>query len=245
MYNIVTVRFCLAYSFRCNFRNTMPRRKSVGVIRQPSSSGSGGEDGLEFICCVGGQEPQIHKLWSFSKDGITRKVHPFGRIDVGNFSGDCFHTAYTTEIGRRVFVYGQKSINGSIEWIGVPDPSCGTGVAWTENILVPNSRSGDGCGYERWALATPSVSLGVARSLSVPITFPVVRKMHAQGRATSVPFTCVRDVWCGLKISWATSTTTVTSGVMGRTTAWMVGLMNNFCVQILLVVSVAEIPLVV
>ena len=94
-------------------------------------------------------------------------------------------------------------------------------------------------------LSEEEVSLGVARSLSVPIAFPVVRKMHAQGRATSVPFTCVRDVWCGLKISWATSTTTVTSGVMGRTTAWMVGLMNNFCVQILLVVSVAEIPLVV
>ena len=35
---------------------------------------------------------------------------------------------------------------------------------------------------------------------------------------------------------------------MGRTTAWMAGLMNigyNFCVEILLVVSVAEIMLVV
>ena len=34
------------------------------------------------------------------------------------------------------------------------------------------------------------VSLGVARSLSVPITFPVVRKMLAQGRPTSVTFAC-------------------------------------------------------
>ena len=113
----------------------MPRRKPVGVIRQTSSSGSVGEDGLEFICCVGGQEPQIHKLWSFSKDGITRKVHPFGRIDVGNFSGDCFHTAYTTEIGRRVFIYGRKSINGSVEWLSVPGPFYDTGVAWTKNFL--------------------------------------------------------------------------------------------------------------
>ena len=37
-------------------------------------------------------------------------------------------------------------------------------------------------------------SLVVARSLSVPITFPVVRKMHAQICAASVPFTCRRTV---------------------------------------------------
>ena len=36
-----------------------------------------------------------------------------------------------------------------LEWLGVPDPSCGIGVAWTENIFVPNSRLGDGRGYER------------------------------------------------------------------------------------------------
>ena len=89
----------------------MHRLKPVGVTRQPSSSGSGGEYGLEFIRCVGGREPQIHELWSFSKEVITRKVHTFARIDVGKSSGDCFHTAYATEIGRRVFIYSQKSIN--------------------------------------------------------------------------------------------------------------------------------------
>ena len=134
----------------------MTIRKPAGVIRQPSSSGSRDKDGLEFIRCVGGQEPQIQELWSFSEDGITRKVHPFARIDVGNFSGDYFHTVYATEIARRVFIYGWKSINGSVKWIGVPDPSCGTGVAWTENIFVPNSCWGDGHGYERWASANRS-----------------------------------------------------------------------------------------
>ena len=53
----------------------MPRRDPVGVIRQPSRYGSGANDILEFICCVGGQQPQIHKLWSFSEDEITREVH--------------------------------------------------------------------------------------------------------------------------------------------------------------------------
>ena len=143
----------------------MPRRKPVGVIREPSRSGIRSEDGLGFNRCVGGQEPQIHELWSFAEDGVTRKVHLFARIDVNDFSGDCFHTEYATEIGCRVFIYVQKSMNGSIKWIGVPAPFFDTGVAWTGNILVPNSRWVDGCGYKRWALETHSRLLLGGRSV--------------------------------------------------------------------------------
>ena len=100
----------------------MPIRKPVGAIHQPSNSGSGADGRLEFICCVGGREPQIHKLWTLSKDGITRKVHPFARVDVGDFSGDCFHTYYMTEERLRVTIFGQISINVSVEWLGVPFP---------------------------------------------------------------------------------------------------------------------------
>ena len=132
----------------------MPRREPVGVIQPIFRSSSRANDRLEFIRCVGGRQPQIHELWSFVEDGITREVHPFARIDVGNFSRDCFHTNYATEIGRRVFSYGRKSINGSIKWLGVPAPSCGTGVAWNGNILVPNPHWGDGHSYESWALST-------------------------------------------------------------------------------------------
>ena len=103
---------------------------------------------------MGGREPQIHKLWSFAEEGVTREVHPFARIGVGDFIGDCFQTAYATEIGRRVFIYGRKSINGSVEWIVVPDLSCNTGVAWTKNILVPNLCWGDRRSCKRWASAT-------------------------------------------------------------------------------------------
>ena len=102
----------------------MTRRKPVGVIRQFSNSDSGADDRLELIS----------KLWIFAEDSITREVHPFARIDVGNFIGDCFRTTYVTEIGRRVSIYGRKWINGSVEWLCVPALSCGTGVTWTENI---------------------------------------------------------------------------------------------------------------
>ena len=81
----------------------MPRRKPVGVIRQPSKSSSVADERLDFIRCVGGREP-----------------------------------------------------HGSVEWIGIPAPSCGNGVAWTENIFVPNSRWVNGRGYECWASATLS-----------------------------------------------------------------------------------------
>ena len=92
----------------------MPRLKPVVVIRQPYIYGSGGEDGVDFIQCVSRWEPQIHEFWTFAEDGVTREVHPFARIDVGNLSDDFFQTDYFTEVGRTVVIYGQRSINGSV-----------------------------------------------------------------------------------------------------------------------------------
>ena len=108
----------------------MPRNEPVRVIRQPSISSPRADVRLEFICCVGGLQPQISKLWSFAKDRITREVHPFARIDVGDFSRYCFQTNYTTEMWRRVAIYIQKSINGSVEWLGVPTPVYDTVAPW-------------------------------------------------------------------------------------------------------------------
>ena len=53
--NIVAVRFFLAHYFHRNFLNIMPRHEPVGVIRQTFNSGSGADDGLEFIRCIGGR----------------------------------------------------------------------------------------------------------------------------------------------------------------------------------------------
>ena len=51
-------------------------------------------------------------------------------------------------------IYGQRSINGSVKWLVVPDSFCNTGLAWTDNLLVPEAR----CGYrgtvETWTLGT-------------------------------------------------------------------------------------------
>ena len=65
IFNIVNVCVCLAHYSHRNYFNTMPRHKPVGDIFQTFKYGSGGEDGVEFIPCVGGQHPKIHEAWNF------------------------------------------------------------------------------------------------------------------------------------------------------------------------------------
>ena len=130
----------------------MPRRDPVGVIHQPFKYGTGADDGLEFIRCNGGQKPEIHEVWTFGDNGITPEVHTFVRVDVSAFIGDCFGTDYLTENGRRVPIFGRKSINGSIEWIGVPSFLRNDGPPWGENILCPSPRWGVRGNFENCAL---------------------------------------------------------------------------------------------
>ena len=129
----------------------MPIREPVGAIIQLFNSGIRADDRLEYIRCVGGQQPQIHEVWTFSDDGITCEVDPFAHIDVGAFSGDCFQTYYFSENGRIVSIYGQKSINGSVEWLGVPHPFYDDGPPWTDNFLCPSPLWGDGVRVGAWA----------------------------------------------------------------------------------------------
>ena len=62
-------------------------------------------------------------------------------------------------------IYGQKSINGRVEWLSFLAPFCDTGVAWNENILVPSPRWGDRVTYVTWALGIQS---GVLITADVP-----------------------------------------------------------------------------
>ena len=86
----------------------MPISDPVGSIYQPFNYGSGANDVLEFIPCVGGRQPEIHEVWTFGDDGITPEVHPFARVDVSAFIGDCFGANYLAENGQRLPMYGLK-----------------------------------------------------------------------------------------------------------------------------------------
>ena len=52
--------------------------------------------------------------------------------------------------------YGQSYIIGSVEWLGIPAPFCGNGVAWTDKLLVSKARWGDKGTVEIWDLRTKS-----------------------------------------------------------------------------------------
>ena len=127
----------------------MPRPEPFGLISQTSISGSGNDDGLEFIWCVGGRQPEIHEVLTFGDDGIMPEVHLTEIVDVGTFVGDYFATNYLTENGRRVPMFGRKLINGIFEWMGVPEFMRTNGTPWTANILVP---------YSDWGHGGPSTS---------------------------------------------------------------------------------------
>ena len=137
---MITVCCRFARSF-----NTMASREPVAVQAvlpctvQALRSGRGGKDRVWFTPCIDGLEPEIHELWTFSKDG-TREVHPFARIMISDdFTRETFHTDFVSVKGHRVAFLGQISVNGSVEWLDVPRPFCGTGVttsAWTENLYI-------------------------------------------------------------------------------------------------------------
>ena len=209
---MVAVCFCLAHSSHHNFLAIMPRREPVGVICQPFSYVSRSKYGVDFICCVDGQEPQIHKLWTFAKDGSTCEFHPFALIDVGDFSGDCFQYFFA-EAGRRVSIYGQRSINWSVKWLGIPVPFKETVVNFTDNLLCLAVSCGDGVKVRAWAWEIqPEVFFGrvdVTWHVFVPfvrLTFPGVQKIRTQLRAASMTLDFWSTVWRRLKMSCTPTT---------------------------------------
>ena len=60
----------------------MAGRDPVGVICRRSDAVSGDEDGPEFIQCVDGRKPKIHKVWIFCEDGVIPEVHQTAQVDV-------------------------------------------------------------------------------------------------------------------------------------------------------------------
>ena len=61
----------------------MATQEPVGSMHRRANSGSGEEDGLHFIRCVDGRQPQIHEDWTFAEDGFTPDVPPTVCVDAG------------------------------------------------------------------------------------------------------------------------------------------------------------------
>ena len=110
----------------------------VGAIRRRSDYDSRYKDGPNFIRCVDRKDPQFHEVWTFGEGGIMREVYPTARVYVvDGFVGE-FATNYLTPSWRRIPMFGVKPINGSVQWLDVPDPLRTDGPPWTDNILAPS-----------------------------------------------------------------------------------------------------------
>ena len=133
----------------------MYRRDPVGSICRPFAYGSWDEDGPEIICCVDGQHPEIHEVWTFREGGVTPKVHPAACIEIDAFLGECFATENLTPTWCRLPMFGKISINGSVKWLVVPNFLRNDGPPWTLNLLAPYSYW-----WERGSSTIPNLGSG-------------------------------------------------------------------------------------
>ena len=146
---------CPAHSIRRSFTNIIPRWEPVGDIRCFYDSGSEDEYGPKFIHCVDRIQPEIHEVWTFGEDGVTTKVHPTARVDVGTFVGDCFATNFLTLTWHSIPMLDSNYINGSVKWLVVPNFLMNNGPPWTLNLLAPYANWGD-----RGSSTSPNLGIG-------------------------------------------------------------------------------------
>ena len=89
----------------------MAGQDPVVSIDRPYDSGSRYSEGPKFIWCVDGLEPQIHEVWDFSEDVVSRKVFPTAQVDVGTGVVREFLNDSLTENWRRFLMFGRISVN--------------------------------------------------------------------------------------------------------------------------------------
>ena len=73
-----------------------------------------------------------------------REVRPTAQVDVGAGVLGEFFSDYLAESGRRIPILGIITINGSVEWLGIPDFHRTGGPFWSDNLLAPGPSWGDG-----------------------------------------------------------------------------------------------------
>ena len=86
-----------------------------------------------------GREPQIHEVWDFGDNGVTREVHPTSQVDAGARVFGEFSYDYITESVCRIPIIGRISINGSVEWLGFPGFHRTGGHFWDDDLMAPHS----------------------------------------------------------------------------------------------------------
>ena len=113
----------------------------MGSVCRNSDSGSRGTKCVEFIQCIDGDKPQIHKIWCPSSDGITRGVHLTAQIYVGAATVGPFTTNFLSENECNIPVIRQIYINGSVKILDISADAWGCRLPFIENVQAPNDHT--------------------------------------------------------------------------------------------------------
>ena len=111
-----------------------------------------------------------NKLWWHGIGGICREVHPTARIDIPDWSVGEFITEYLSKNGRCNRIIGEIPINGSVQFIGIPE-IWGSGFPFIDNTRAPGAiRGRESTGstnyFERWG---SSIHISPTNSLRIPL----------------------------------------------------------------------------
>ena len=136
-----------------------------------------------------GRGTQIHEVWAFGYDGITREVQTTAQVDVDDVVVGDFLYNYRTESGYRLPILGQFSINGSVEYLDIPDFHRTGGPFWADNLLAPCSGWEDGgtSTNQNWRVqpGVPYGSVAVPWSRTVPALPAYVPRIPENARAAA------------------------------------------------------------
>ena len=128
---------CRAHSDCCCFAKNMIRSRSMLSIRRTSDFCSRGSEDIDFIWYVDGRYPQLHKIWSLGLDNVTREIHSTERVEVDNGTVGDITTNYLAENGHRIPIIGRLYINGSVQFLSIPDFIRNSGLLFIENFKLP------------------------------------------------------------------------------------------------------------
>ena len=108
------------------------------------------------------------------------EVHLTAQVDVSAGVMGEFLSNYLTESGRMIPILGRISINGSVEWLCVPNFHITGGPFWSVNLLYTCFSWGDSVTTtnQNWVIQPggPNGSVAAAWSRPVPVCLAYVRR---------------------------------------------------------------------
>ena len=136
--------FAISYRFSYSFNIVMRMRHPIVPVRGLPDPvwvfyyvSDNTIDLVSYIVCLHRWVPERYELWSLNASGVC-EVHPFARVRLlDDFREDTFKTFFFNSRRYRIPFIGQRSLNGSVEFIRFADVTSDAEVVIsTSNLFV-------------------------------------------------------------------------------------------------------------